>query len=121
MGNGIGIDIVDINRFRKKPYTENKTFYKNIFGDNELKYCLSKKDPYIHFAGKFAAKEALIKALGKKIGFKQISIVNQHDGSVRVKSDAIRDGIVMITISHEKDYAVAFVLVNKPSNSLMTR
>lgn len=113
MIKGIGIDIVNVNRFRKKPYTKNKTFYNKIFSDSEIKYCLSKKDPYIHFSGKFAAKESLIKALGIKIELKNIIIVNQNDGSVKVKSNLFSNKVVLVSISHEKDYAIALAFVEK--------
>ena len=57
--SNIGTDIVDINRFRKKQYNENKNFYEKIFTKSEIKYCLSFKNNSEHFAGKFAIKEAV--------------------------------------------------------------
>ena len=64
----IGIDIVDVNRFSSKKYSENKEFYSKIFTKNEINYCTKFKNPYTHFADKFALKEAVIKAIKKKIG-----------------------------------------------------
>ena len=58
-----GIDIVDITKF-KKIASRNKQFVTDIFTQKEQEYCLSRKDPYTHFAGRFAAKEACMKALG---------------------------------------------------------
>ena len=69
---GVGIDIVKVSRFKNKPYLSNKKFYSKIFTNNEIKYCLNFKDPYPHFAGKFALKEATIKATRKKILIKEI-------------------------------------------------
>ena len=63
----IGIDIVDVNRFSSKKFSENKEFYSKIFTKNEINYCTKFKNPYTHFAGKFALKEAVIKAIKKKI------------------------------------------------------
>ena len=54
----IGIDIVLIDKFSKMPYIENKEFYSKIFTDKEIEYCMKFNDPYPHFAGKFALKEA---------------------------------------------------------------
>ena len=71
---GIGTDIVKVNRFREKTFNENKSFYDQIFSNEEIEYCLNFKDPYIHFAGKFAIKESVIKALSEKISFKDISL-----------------------------------------------
>ena len=58
-----GIDIVDIRKFREIS-SRNKSFIPDIFTERERDYCLSCKDPSIHFAGRFAAKEACMKALG---------------------------------------------------------
>ena len=64
---GIGIDIIEVSRFRKKKYEENKNFYKKIFVKSEINYCLKFKNSAERFAGKFALKEALIKSIDKKI------------------------------------------------------
>jgi len=58
-----GVDVVDILKFRNVSL-KNKSFIEEIFTEGEKKYCLSKRDPYLHFAGRFAAKEACLKALG---------------------------------------------------------
>ena len=49
---GLGIDIVKVERFKNKPYSKNKIFYKKIFLDSEIKYCLKHKNSAIHFSGK---------------------------------------------------------------------
>ena len=64
---GIGIDIIDINRFSEKPYSENKIFYEKIFHNSEIKYCLNHKNSSQSFAAKFAIKESVIKSINKKI------------------------------------------------------
>ena len=71
---GIGTDIVNINRMEKS-LKKNSSFFKNrIFSKNEISYCEKKKKPSQFFAKRFAAKEALSKALGtgirKGINFK---------------------------------------------------
>jgi holo-[acyl-carrier protein] synthase len=58
-----GVDIVDIARFREVA-GRNQEFLSDIFTAGEMEYCLSLKDPHTHFAGRFAAKEACLKALG---------------------------------------------------------
>ncbi len=55
----IGIDIVDINRFKKLDYKKNSKFYKKIFAKSEIDYCLKYRNFAEHFAGKFAVKEAV--------------------------------------------------------------
>lgn len=60
----VGIDIQDIDEFRKKDYENNKEFYNKLFTDAEIIYCLNKLDPYQSFACRFCVKEAAIKAWG---------------------------------------------------------
>ena len=69
---GVGIDIINITKFKKKSFQENERFYRKIFTDEEIDYCLKFKEPYQHFAGKFAIKEATIKAITRKIDFSNI-------------------------------------------------
>ena len=66
---GIGIDVSSIKKFKDKPFKQNETFYRKIFSDNEINYCLKFKNYYEKFAGKFALKEALIKSIHKKVTF----------------------------------------------------
>tara|TARA_B100000745_G_scaffold72000_1_gene43172 strand:- start:666 stop:899 length:234 start_codon:yes stop_codon:yes gene_type:complete len=67
---GIGIDIIEIKRFRAKNYKKNKNFYEKIFAKSEIDYCLKFKDPYPHFAGKFGIKESVIKSVRIILPFK---------------------------------------------------
>ena len=108
--SGVGTDIADVGRFRDLPYNKNKIFYAKIFSTDEIKYCLSKKDPYPHFAVRFSAKEAVIKAVGlnlAKVG--DIGIINDKNGQPHVKIKK-RKFDVLISLSHTKDYAVAFAI-----------
>ena len=72
---GIGIDIIEVSRFRRKKYEENRNFYKKIFVKSEINYCLKFKNSAERFAGKFAIKEAVIKSIPEKIGPRDIEIV----------------------------------------------
>jgi len=109
-----GIDIVDTNRFKLLPYTANKKFYEKIFTPSEIQYCLSFEDPYSHFAGKFALKEALIKSINFKENL--INIETNHIDSkphVELKGENNENYIFEASISHEKDYAIAIILSEK--------
>jgi len=110
---GIGIDLVEIERFRKKPFINNKKFYRDIFSEEEIDYCNNHKDPYSHFAGKFASKEAVRKAIGKNFVFKKVSIKNDLDGKPYVEGILKINGEILLSISHEKSYAIAFVILQK--------
>ena len=108
----IGIDIEEVGRFRQLLYATNKNFYKKIFTEKEIKYCLSKSDPYQHFAGKFAAKEAVAKALNQSVyKAKKIEVLNKKDGSpiVKFQVSSIKYQ-VLVSISHTKDHAIAIAM-----------
>ena len=109
---GIGIDIENIYRFRKLSYKKDKKFYDKIFTSGEIKYCLSKADPYPHFAVRFSAKEAVIKALPKPANLKDIEIIRKSDTiNVRIKNR--KDLIVFASLSHTKEIAAAFAIVER--------
>ena len=85
---GIGTDIINIKRFKKVLKNNNKTFKKRVFTKNEINYCENKKNSFTFYAKRFAAKEALSKALGtgirKGINFKDIEITNDSLGKPRI-------------------------------------
>ncbi len=86
---GIGTDIVNIKRLEKSLKKNENNFKKRIFSEKEIVYCEKKKYPYSYFAKRFAAKEALSKALGtgirKGINFKNIVISNDMLGKPSIK------------------------------------
>ena len=108
---GIGIDIVEIERFRKKNYKKNKNFYKKIFSKSEIDYCLKFKDTYPHFAGKFAIKESVIKSIPDKISFLDIKTSNsKHGPIVSIIGKLAEKYSFLASISHEKEYAIAAII-----------
>ena len=111
---GIGIDIIEVSRFRRKKYEENRNFYKKIFVKSEINYCLKFKNSAERFAGKFAIKEATIKSIPEKIGPHDIEIVHVNrkpriilKNSLRKKYDFI------VSVSHEKEFAIGIVVAEK--------
>ena len=107
---GIGIDIIEVSRFRKKKYEENKNFYKKIFVKSELNYCLKFKNSAERFAGKFALKEALIKSIDRKIRFSEIETSHlKSKPIVRIKKSREKYNFIA-SLSHEKDFAIAVVI-----------
>ncbi len=104
---GIGIDIVDVNRFMRKPFSSNQSFYEKIFTPKEIKYCLQFKNPAIHFAGKFAAKEAVIKAIPEPLSLKQVQILNSTKRlTTKILKKTIKKYHVEVSISHEEKTAI---------------
>ncbi|MBL77023.1 MAG: holo-[acyl-carrier-protein] synthase [Chloroflexi bacterium] len=107
-GFGVGIDLVKIDRFKKIPFDQNESFYRKNFSKEEIEYCLRFEEPYKHFAGKFAIKEATIKAINKKIGLLQIK--TYHDDESKPKVSIINEKIdFKVSVSHDGDYAIAIV------------
>ena len=86
---GIGTDIINIKRLEKAFKKNNSTIKSKIFSENEIKYCEKKKNSISFFAKRFAAKEALSKALGTgirgKVSFKNIEITNNSFGKPSIK------------------------------------
>lgn len=111
---GIGIDIIDVNRFKKIPYVSKMNFYKKIFLSSEIKYCLKYKNQYEHFAGKFAIKEAVKKSIKEQISL--LEIETSHSNSkpiVKLKTKKKINYIFLASISHEKNYAIGIVISEK--------
>jgi holo-[acyl-carrier protein] synthase len=106
---GLGIDIVKVERFRKKSYLKNKSFYKKIFSDEEIKFCLKYKDAALHFAGKFAIKEAVKKSISQNVNFKDIQTSHSNSKPI-VKIEKIDKYYFLASISHEKEFAVGVII-----------
>ena len=112
----IGTDIVKIDRI-KSLYKDLK-FINKIFTSLEVEYCNKYKEAYIHFSGKYAAKEAVKKALlsGEiidNISMKEIQVLNNSDKSPYITINKLNDIKCNISISHDGDYAIAFVIIEK--------
>ena len=108
----IGIDVINIERFRKKEYTKNKKFYQKIFTNSEIKYCLKFKNSSEHFAGKFAIKEAVKKSIKEKIPFNKILTIHKNS-KPRIVLKIKLNYEFLVSVSHEADMAVAIVIALK--------
>jgi len=110
----VGVDIINVNKFRDMPFERKLSFYKKIFHENEIDYCLKFKDPYTHFAGKFAIKESVIKSINKKEDFSKI-ITDHQNKKPTVNILGKNDYTFSASIAHEKDYAIGIVIAKKIS------
>ena len=111
---GIGIDIADVDQFKKISYSAKLNFYKKIFLPSEIKYCLKYKNPYEHFAGKFALKEAVKKAINKRISM--LDIETSHSNSkpvVNLRGKWKKKYKFLASISHEKKFAIGIIVSEK--------
>ena len=108
----IGIDIINIERFKKKEYAKNKKFYQKIFTNSEIKYCLEFKNSSEHFAGKFAIKEAVRKSVKEKIPFNKILTMHKNS-KPRIVLKMKLNYEFLVSVSHESNMAVAIVIALK--------
>ena len=118
---GIGVDIVKIDRMRKTVERWGEKFLERVFTSNEINYCYEKRDPSLSLSVRFAAKEALIKAIGSEISVSltDIEVMNYGSGRpfIKVKGrlesffeeKAIRSA--HLSLSHEHEYGVACVVL----------
>jgi holo-[acyl-carrier protein] synthase len=123
MIKGIGVDIIDIPRVQKMVDDDKNNFVTRVFTENEIKYCQTKHKKAIHFAARFAAKEAFFKALGTgwRYGMKwqEISVENDELGKPEINLSGQTLEFfknydcqhINLSISHTKEYAVAFVVI----------
>lgn len=108
---GIGIDVVDIDQFRQIPFRSKPNFYKKIFTQSEIRYCMKYKSPYEHFAGKFAVKEALKKSIPDRITLLDIETYHvKSKPQIKLGKKLRIKYSFSVSISHEKNLAVAVVI-----------
>jgi holo-[acyl-carrier-protein] synthase len=104
----IGIDIVDITRMTGIMERYGDKFLNKIFTDEEIRYAQGKKRVQESLAGRFAAKEAFMKAFGKRLPWKEIEI-SQVDARPFIRyQNTLYNGV---SISHERTYAVSVVVI----------
>lgn len=115
-----GIDIIEVSRIQKAIESSNNSFLSKVFTEKEIEYCNSKKvNKYEHFAARFAAKEACLKAISDlmkskyDITWKQIEILNNEEGKPILNLHKQIENIesMDVSISHLKEYAIASVTI----------
>lgn len=112
---GIGTDLIEVERIEKLAQKQPK-FLKRVFSQTEIEYSFSKKNPYFHLAARFAAKEAFFKALGKRIGWKEVSIINLPSGKPRLDLSTKKEmpfTKMHVSLTHLQSYASALVVLEK--------
>ena len=123
-----GIDIIEVDRIKKSIEELGDSFLNRIYTKNEIEYCnKSGVMKYQHFAARFAAKEAIFKAISESISgredvmWKNIEVINIESGKPVINVDKVKNNIkktannlklesIDVSISHIKDYAVASVV-----------
>lgn len=112
---GIGVDIIEVDRIRKIA-EKNPQFLKKIYTSQEIQSCMAKKNKYQHLAARFAAKEAFFKALGRRIGWTDVGLINLPSGKPQMKINSLEKlpfKKTQVSISHLKEHAIAVVVLEK--------
>jgi holo-[acyl-carrier protein] synthase len=120
---GIGIDVVEVSRIRSSMDEFGVKFLARIFTERERDYCELQKMPEMHYAARFAAKEAISKAfgtgIGKDVSWLDMEIIKkssgepevQLSGAAELKAKEVKAGQVMVSLTHSKDYAAANAVI----------
>ncbi len=120
MIRGIGVDIVEIARIAQLMDKHGQRFLNRCFTQDEQNYCLRYEDPCPYLAVRYAAKEAVAKALGSGIGeflsWTDIEVTRRPSGEpgIKLSEKAVEifgDLTIYLSVSHEKAYAIAQVVV----------
>jgi holo-[acyl-carrier protein] synthase len=115
----VGTDIVEIERIKNSIQRYGNSFLEKLFTQNEISYCSKFSDATAHYAGRFAAKEAIAKALGVGFGseveWQDIEILNDSKGKpiVSLSSKILQkfsNPNISLSISHEIKFATAVAL-----------
>lgn len=114
---GIGTDIIEIERIARA-MEHNPRFGTRIFTAAELDYCVNRKSRYSHLAARFAAKEAVAKAIGRSFSWQDVEILRESNGKPDVKLSGEAENVargcrVMLSMSHSTNYATATAILVK--------
>ncbi len=120
MIQGIGVDVVDVQRMKAVMAEQGEAFVDRVFTNTEISYCRSKQYPEQHFAARFAAKEAVSKAM--QIGWsgifrwKDVEVVNQPSGAPKIllyneAASSLKHSSVHLSLSHTENTVVALAVI----------
>jgi len=119
----IGIDIVEVSRIESAIERLGRRFVERIFTEAEARYCDGRPSPAVHFAGRFAAKESAMKALGtgwgEGVAWRDVEILASDTGSPRIvfhataldRFHALGATCALVSISHTSTTAIAQVVI----------
>lgn len=128
---GIGTDIIECPRIAQMIERHAEQFIQRVFTPHETQYCQARKQATQHFAGRWAAKEAVLKALGtgwiRGISWRDVEVRTESSGKPTIllhggaKAAADAQGIaeVLISISHCRTYATAYAIAVGTGDSAM--
>ncbi len=122
---GIGVDLVEVARVEAAIEKWGERFVKRVFTPAEVEYCRMHASCGIHYAARFAAKEAVRKATGENLKWTDVEITNEVQGKPVVRlsgrnltGEGTENTEILLSISHTDEYAVAYVVVQTTENRL---
>jgi holo-[acyl-carrier protein] synthase len=115
----VGVDLIEIERIRRALARHGSGFRERCFTEGERAYCDSKPNPAQHYAGRFAAKEAVGKALGCGVYFtwKEIEVVGRPKPGIRLSgrtlawAERVEAGEIELSMTHSRELAAAVAVV----------
>lgn len=120
MIQGIGVDVVDVQRMRTILSEQGATFIDRVFTPTEISYCQSKQNHEQHFAARFAAKEAVSKAMqtgwSGKFRWKDVEVVNEPSGAPKIilyhdVLQSLKNSSIHLSLSHTENTVVALAVI----------
>lgn len=121
---GTGIDMVEVERIERLLDRQREKFLKRVFTDAEVEYCMKKARPAMHLAARFAAKEAVAKALGtgftKGIRMRDIEVAAGEEGTPHVRLHeaaakrycALNGSEILLSLTHTREHALAHAIIS---------
>ena len=122
MVKGIGVDIIEIGRIRRSIERLGDRFLEKVYTAGEISYCNGKAHRFQHYAARFAAKEALSKALSTgwagEFRWKDVEVMNEPSGQPRFSlhgtlRERLTGASIMLSLSHSDSHVVAMVLIEE--------
>jgi len=111
---GIGIEVVEVERFGSALKRWGPRLTSRLFTRGELDYCMAHRHPERHLAARFAAKVSLFKALGRYIPYTEVEVVRDADGRPSFHVAGLGGDLTLsLTISHEKALSIAHTIAEK--------
>jgi holo-[acyl-carrier protein] synthase len=116
---GVGVDITEVARIRAalENARTGARFRARVFTPDEVAYCARRRNGYESFAARFAAKEAMMKALGRAVGWREIEVTRGNGpptirlhGRAQSRAEALGINHIHLSLSHTAEMAIAYVI-----------
>ena len=118
--DSVGIDLVEVERIRQIVERRGDRFMQKVFTDQEWAYCQKKKNSYLSLSARFAAKEAVFKALGtgwsNGVKWRDVEVVNDSWGKPEIvlygrAKELVGERAIVVSLTHTEHYAAAVAAI----------